>query len=561
VQRIARLTEAASNRIKSTRLSAIGRYRLLAAIGQGGMAEVFLASLDGPAQFSKLMAVKVLRSELADDPEGREMFLNEARLAARLAHPNVVQTIEVAEHGHRLHLVMEYLDGQSFSRMLQHSRSDGGKRLPLPLAVRVIVEALAGLDYAHELPGYDGKPLRLVHRDVSPANIFVTYDGEVKVLDFGIAKALDGDAQTRTGVLKGKVGYLAPEQMSDVPIDRRIDIYAAGVMLWEAATGRRLWKGLSDVAALTKVATEGVPSPRTVEASLPEALERIICKATARDRNARYATAAELAGELEAYLESSGEPSTKRALARWIHEAFADVREETRRLIERQVKEARDLPAETLDAVALPATSGATASIVELPQVASPATGSVRQPLPPSRGSRLLLVVTTLVLGAAIALAGAIRYGHGARAPAAAEPTHAAAIAPSSAPVTRATLFVRATPSTARIYLDDQQLVGNPASEQLPLDGQRHVVRVEADGHVGASTEVVLDGDKSLALSLAHAKTTTESPSPGRVHPKKAVASPTAAAVAVTAPTPAPAPPPPTTMKKKTIDEENPFVH
>ena len=201
---------ALSNRIKSTRLAALGRYRLLAAIGQGGMAEVFLASLDGPAQFNKLVAIKVLRPELAEDEDGRTMFRDEARVAARLAHPNVVQTIEVGESAGSLYLVMEFLEGQPLSRMLQIGRIEGETKLPLPFALRVLVEVLSGLDYAHGLRDYDGGSLGVVHRDVSPANVFVTYDGLVKVLDFGIAKAADSNAQTRTGVLKGNVCYLSP---------------------------------------------------------------------------------------------------------------------------------------------------------------------------------------------------------------------------------------------------------------------------------------------------------------------------------------------------------------
>lgn len=177
----------------------IGKYHLLATLGRGGMAEVFLAVIQGPAGFSKLVVLKELRPELSSEPEFLSMFLDEARLAARLQHPNVVQTNEVGHEGSRHFIAMEYLDGQPLSRVLSRMRG----QLPLPLHLRVLSETLAALHYAHELRDFDGTPLAVVHRDVTPHNVFVTYDGEVKLVDFGIAKATDSSTETRTGVLKG----------------------------------------------------------------------------------------------------------------------------------------------------------------------------------------------------------------------------------------------------------------------------------------------------------------------------------------------------------------------
>src|SRR5215472_7080887 len=189
----------------------LGRYELIAILGHGGMADVYLAVSRGPAGFNKLIVIKRLRPDLAADPSFRDMFLDEARLAARLNHPNVVSTFEVGEEGSSIYLAMEYLEGQPLNLVVREA-SKKHVSLPEELYARILADALMGLHYAHKLADYDGSPLRVVHRDVSPHNIFVTYDGQVKMLDFGIAKAESKATQTEVGVLKGKVAYMAPEQ-------------------------------------------------------------------------------------------------------------------------------------------------------------------------------------------------------------------------------------------------------------------------------------------------------------------------------------------------------------
>ena len=190
----------------------VGRYRLIAELAHGGMGDVYLAVAQGAGGFSKLMVIKMLRPALAEDEQFLTMFLEEARLAARLNHPNVVQTVEVGNEGRKYFLAMEYLEGQSLQRL----RTRVAKEHPFPLGphLRILVEALNGLHYAHELVDIDGRALDLVHRDATPHNIFVTYDGQVKVVDFGIAKAMDSSLETRTGELKGKIAYMPPEQAS-----------------------------------------------------------------------------------------------------------------------------------------------------------------------------------------------------------------------------------------------------------------------------------------------------------------------------------------------------------
>ena len=220
--------------LRSTKLQRLGKYRFIAEIGRGGMADVYLAVMEGPSGFSKLIAVKMLRQQFAEQLEGREMFLNEARLASRLDHPNVVSVLEVGEEDGNLFIAMEYLRGQPLSRLLARTRTAESELVPLTVQLRILAEALAGLQHAHDSKDFDGTALQLIHRDVTPHNIFVTYDGIVKVLDFGIAKAVSNSNETREGILKGKVAFMAPEQlMAESVIDRRVDIYAVGCCLWE----------------------------------------------------------------------------------------------------------------------------------------------------------------------------------------------------------------------------------------------------------------------------------------------------------------------------------------
>src|SRR4051794_26091703 len=189
--------------------SLFGKYRLIAELGHGGMADVFLAVARGPIGFNKLLVVKRLKANLVDEPEYVAMLGDEARLAARLNHPNVVQTNEVGQEGDQYFIAMEYLDGQPLHRVL--TRSEKKERMPLAMHLRIVCDVLSGLHYAHELADFDGSPLNVVHRDVTPQNIFVTYDGQVKLVDFGIAKASGRDGETKTGIVKGKVTYMGPE--------------------------------------------------------------------------------------------------------------------------------------------------------------------------------------------------------------------------------------------------------------------------------------------------------------------------------------------------------------
>jgi eukaryotic-like serine/threonine-protein kinase len=312
-----------------------GKYRMIAELGYGGMARVYLAVVQGSVGFHKLVVLKQLHEHLAEDPELVAMFFDEARLAARLGHANIVQTNEVVQENGRCFIVMEYLEGQPLSAIRRRLLPGGA--LPLPVHVHVLVNTLAGLHHAHELTDYDGAPLGLVHRDATPQNVFVTYHGAVKVIDFGVAKTRLSSCQTRAGAVKGKVTYMAPEQVRGETVDRRADVFAVGVMLWEAATGLRLWQGVSEQTMMKRLSVGRLLPPRAVSPDVPVALEAIILKALAPDREDRYATAAEMQAALEAYLEARGERVEPSDLGALVAAEFTDDRARIKGVVEEQL--------------------------------------------------------------------------------------------------------------------------------------------------------------------------------------------------------------------------------
>src|SRR5258707_8321559 len=316
-----------------------GKSRPIATLGEGGMARVLLTLSSGPAGVQKLLVVKQIRPELARDAEFVTMFMDEARLAARLSHPNVIQTYEVGIEDSGPFIVMEYLDGQSLQALIGQV-----KRANMPLAVhlRILTKVLAGLHYAHELKDYNGEELEVVHRDVSPQNVFICYDGHVKVVDFGVAKVAGSAERTAAGTFKGKIGYIAPEQLSGEDVDRRADVFSVGVMLWEALAQRRLTANETAASAVHKRLHGMHPSIRDLHVDVDDELADICDKATAFSPVERYATAAEMHHALEAYLDVSGLRADERDIAALVCQAFADDRLRIRATIEEQIGRASE---------------------------------------------------------------------------------------------------------------------------------------------------------------------------------------------------------------------------
>jgi serine/threonine-protein kinase len=277
----------------------VGRYVLYGEIASGGMATVHFGRLIGPAGFARPVAIKRLHAQFARDPDFVKMFLDEARLAARIAHPNVVSTLDVVAEDGEVFLVMEYVPGTSLGQLVRTLRKSGARVPPL-VAVGIVSGVLQGLQAAHEARDDRGERLDLVHRDVSPQNVLVGTDGVARLLDFGVAKASGRLQTTRDGQLKGKLAYMAPEQVRGDPLTRRTDVYAASVVLWEALTGKRLFYAENEASVLARVLCAEVPAPTAIVPELPRSLDRVVLRGLDRDPAKRYATAREMAADLDA---------------------------------------------------------------------------------------------------------------------------------------------------------------------------------------------------------------------------------------------------------------------
>lgn len=277
------------------------------------MATVHFGRLVGAVGFSRTVAIKRLHPQFAKDPDFVTMFLDEARLAARVVHPNVVTTIDVVPIDDEVFLVMEYIHGEALSKLIRAARRSGGL-VPPAIASAIMSGALHGLHAAHEAKSERGEPLNIVHRDVSPQNILVGLDGVARVLDFGVAKAAMRAQSTRDGQMKGKVSYMAPEQLRGKGVDRRTDVFAAGIVLWETLTGRRLFDGDDPGEVLTKLLEARIPSPSEVEPRVPAELDTVVMRALDRNSEARFATAREFA----IALEHAGQTALPRHVGEWV---------------------------------------------------------------------------------------------------------------------------------------------------------------------------------------------------------------------------------------------------
>jgi serine/threonine protein kinase len=301
----------------------LGRYRVVDEIGIGGMASVHLARMDGPGGFQKWVAIKRIHPHLVEDESFVNMFLDEARVAARISHPNVATVFELGKHEDTYWIAMEYLHGEPLREVMRRTE-EIGQPMPPEIACRVIADAAEGLHSAHELLGKNGEKLGLVHRDVTPHNLFVTYDGTTKVVDFGIAKFSSRMANTRAGTLKGKLAYMSPEQVAGEPIDRRTDVFALGVVLWELTTGQRLFRMESDLDTLAKVQECNVPRPSTLVRGYPIDLEKIVMKGLAKTKNERYRTAREFSRALQSLLMRRGLFIASDEVSAYMQSVFGD---------------------------------------------------------------------------------------------------------------------------------------------------------------------------------------------------------------------------------------------
>ncbi|MEX1368314.1 MAG: protein kinase [Nannocystaceae bacterium] len=296
----------------------LGRYEVLELLASGGMGEVYIARAIGPQSFQKLVALKRILPHLQQDEEFVAMFLEEARLAARLDHPNVVQVIELGQSRHGYFLTMELVHGVDLRAVLRAA----AKSTPIPLGCSIAIASglAAALHYAHERTGPDGLPMGLVHRDVSPSNVLITYDGVIKLVDFGVAKAAAHTARTRATVLKGKVGYMSPEQCRGIPVDRRTDLFSLGVLLYELTTLHRPFYEDNHFAALNRIVSGDYERPSEVVPGYPPGLEQIVAKSLEPDPARRYPTARALLDDLEQFAQAEGLRVSTAVLADYVTE-------------------------------------------------------------------------------------------------------------------------------------------------------------------------------------------------------------------------------------------------
>ena len=460
------------------------------------MASVWAARLRGPAGFSKIVAIKAMLPELAEEPDFRTMFLDEARVASRLRHPNICETFDIGDEDGELFLAMEWIEGAALSRVM----SRGKEPLDLALAARIIIDACAGLHAAHDATDEDGTPLGIVHRDVSPQNILLSIDGSVKVADFGIAQARGKQHATATGQAKGKLAYMSPEQLrAKTEVDRRADVFALGAVLYEMTTGKKPFDGPTDIERMRAVLERAPTAPSELRAGYPLELERIVLRALNKDRDARFSSAEGLRIALERFLATLPRQPSTRDIANLVRERCGDEIDEHRAQIQAACAH-RDMPS------------------TKPPGPLRPLVMST--PIPPPRRAGLVTgaVILALVAGgvtASFALGWipgttavpAMTVDPPASVPHEAPSVTAIAIAetltPPPAPAVDAgpTVTFHITPADAQIVVDGTPM--NTDTLPLPTGDQMHVVLVKApgyadrllvvDAHAQPTIEIVLD--------------------------------------------------------------------
>ena len=533
----------------------LGRHEIVTNLGHGGMAQVFLAVQRGPFSSTKLVVIKKLKPDAGGDQQFLDMFLDEARIAMRLSHPNVVSTFDFVADGDEFYLTMEFLDGQS---LLQTIRKVGRDRMPLELHIWVLTQVLAGLGYAHGLRDFDGTALDIVHRDVTPSNVILTYGGGVKLVDFGIAKVAGAVAVTQSGMMKGKLGYVSPEQCLGKPTTARSDLYSVGVMLWEAMARKRRTVGETPAAVYQARIAGTERSIEDVWLDAPPSLVKIVKRALAAAPENRYETAFEFQRELEEYLAGTPrEGFGTRALAEFMTAHFAAAMETLHRTIESRVAGAL----RGLTASSGPISTEVTHTVEKPVWAASPpkATGATSAPrvanriepskatdtgkaFSPSQIKMGAAIAAVAVVVAGLATFAALRRGDSPRpelaaaadvqaapplpaaaagniAPLPPRPPRAPSVVPQGAPPARAEaatpeldefaevrILVKPRSANARVMLDGEPLAGNPAVARRQKGSFQHTLSVTAEGYEPLERVVTTEQDVRLTLKLARAR-------------------------------------------------------
>jgi len=509
--------------MKEEPIQTIGRYQLLAHLASGGMAEIYLARQTGIGGFEKLVVVKKILPNLAREKVFVEMFLDEAVIAAQLNHPNVVQIYDLGQSGDDYYIAMEFLEGES----LGHLTSEGarvGKPLPPGLAAGIISQVGDGLAYAHAFEDESGKPLGIVHRDISPHNIIVLFTGVVKVVDFGIAKAASKMHQTKVGTLKGKLAYMSPEQCISSEVDARSDVFSLGVVLWELLTHRRLFKRDVEPAMIRAIMDEPIPKVLEVRKDAPGALAAVADKALGKKPEDRYPGAAEMKADIQAYLRQESLEAGPEQIAGYVHEVLGKRARTKKRLLEEIRK--KGVKGVSLGALkpksdSMPSKSGSEADAAT--RIQKESEKPVANPWP-------LRIVAFFLAGIAVA-AVIIWFFSGSPPP---EPKQEPVAVPAPHQMARqktppppevpvepvkpeppqnALLSVRSTPDGCRVELNGKALEGTtPIVDHPVAPDSEHQVAVLCPGHLRDTRTVKGQPGEVLALAFAPAEEVKKPP-------------------------------------------------
>ena len=456
-----------------------GKYRLVGELARGGMAEVLLAVHEGPAGFVKVVVIKRILPQMSASPDFVHMFVDEARLTARLEHPNIIRTLELGEQDGQYFTVMEYLPGEDLRNILKRL-AKAGRTLPIELVAWILVQVCNGLHFAHELTDSAGRSLELVHRDVTPANILLTYGGEAKLIDFGVAKTSANVAQTRVGTIKGKLAYMSPEQVSARTIDRRCDVFSTGVVLWELITGQRLFARQNEASTLNAILNDPIPPPSTQRLDVPAALDAIVMRALARDPNERFPTAEAMASALEDFLAT--QPAVDaRILGRTLEGLFGTERAAAKRAI----AQSRSLT-HNISVVMKPFAKGSDVSALDIPVRESTVSELSRAQTIQTmqRAGRKLAGAIVLAL---VAIACGLGYLISRDQPAV------------TAPVAPASVRIDTTPRGAAILLEGEPTgLATPAT-LVGLAPGNVTIRLELRGHRAVTDVLVITAGESAA--------------------------------------------------------------
>jgi serine/threonine-protein kinase len=494
----------------------IGRYRVVGRLATGGMAEILIGALDGAEGFSKAVVIKRVLSRWARRRDFRTMFVDEARIVSGIRHPNVVSVLELGDDGDALYLVMEYLEGEPLHVVVRRF-AECGLRVAPAIAAHVVAEACAGLHAAHEHTDADGSPRGVVHRDVSPHNVFVSYDGTIRVIDFGVAKAENRETKTETGTIKGKFGYMAPEQVGGESVDRRTDLFALGVILWELLTGKRLFQRSNHLETVKATCFEPIASPREIDPSIPPALDRVAMRALERDREERFQNAAEMRRELVAAIRAIAPDAVP----------GDDLAELMRATFQERIEEKRDM----LRAIA----AGGVANVPKADVLDDEDGGSIERSAitartiseaGPARRPWLAIGIAAVIL---LAIAGGsigafVAFDTREPVTPAAPPVdewtertdtvEAAPVPEPRAEAATITVRVETTPPGATVRIDGEPRGPTPIALDVPAGDTELAIRIEKDGYrpedvrvVGAiSTSASISTARRAARESAHAR-------------------------------------------------------